>query len=176
MDAVILRALEKRPERRFQSVAELLSAFRRAVTQAADVPADIPSHAIGVYFEIVHGDEEIDDEMFEDISIVLEIVEQELCNAAFLIPVRSSTSLLGIRLLPDEGAAAYERDDAASLVSEIKAQIDGRAEPHPAIHVQVSLSVGEVLCRPADQAQEIVGGPLLKVRSWPKETLLAPSA
>jgi serine/threonine-protein kinase len=176
IDAVIMRALEKRAERRFPSVSELLTAFRRAVTQAADLPEDVPSQALGLYFDVQHGDQEIDDEMFEDISVVLEIVEQELYNAAFLLPLRSATSLLGIRLLADESAVGYEQEEAQALVSTIQALLAERPDPHPAIGIGISLSIGQVLCRAGEHEQEVVGGPLLKVRGWPKEARLTPLA
>jgi serine/threonine-protein kinase len=173
MDAVVLRCLEKLPQRRFASVNELVLALREAVGGRKGLQEQ-SSRAIAIYFEVLTGEsDELDDAIIEDMTVILDTIEQSLSSASFALPLRTSTSLLGVKLMDEDADGAGEELAAGATVAEIEALLAERPCAHPRVEVVVAMSVGQVLCRPSEQGFEIVGGPLLEVGTWTNQRRIA---
>jgi serine/threonine-protein kinase len=167
IDAIVLRCLEKLPSRRFRSVSDLVTSLSEAIGQARKAPLDSSSEAIGAYFAVVVSDEdEMDDAMMEDMSMVLDTAEQRLGGSGFVFPLKTSMSLLGVRLLDPEADGDGERTEVEAAVDALLAELEERPTRHPDVRVEAYVSVGEAVCRSTESGVEVVGGPLLEVGTW----------
>jgi hypothetical protein len=168
VDSVVLRCLEKQPERRFASVAELATAFRTAVGEEPADFANASATAVGIYVEVVCDAAELDDAVLDDLSVLCDIAEQELAGRDFAFPLRTSTAMLGVRVVGPEEDAAEEQGKAEALAEELSTMLAERpnAQPLSRVRVSVQLEMGQVLCRFSSAGVEVVGGPLLDVSSW----------
>ncbi|EYF02691.1 serine/threonine protein kinase [Chondromyces apiculatus DSM 436] len=101
VDAVVLRCLEKAPERRFASV----SAFFAALCEAAGgpAPAEVALHdglAAGICVELcVDADGELDVEAIEDLGRALDLAEDALQGLGYRVVLAAGTLLLAARPL-----------------------------------------------------------------------------
>jgi serine/threonine protein kinase len=165
LDAVVLKCLEKRADKRFASAAELLSALRAAVGEAAPEPAERSQLAVGVYLSL-EGDPDQDpsDEAFEDMGNVLDCAEQTLSAAGFSFPLHTSTALLGVRLAVDDGAV--EQRAVEALVAELGRLLATREGKIEEVRVSLSYKLGQAMCRVSGATQEVTGGPLLDLSTW----------
>jgi serine/threonine protein kinase len=167
VDAVVLRCLEKQAVRRFGSADELLASFREAVGTIPSTSNEQDVQALGIYVELATPpDLELDDAMIEDISNVLDSVEQSLANRSFAFPLRTSTALLAVRVPGVEVDPERERNEVTATITELRAILAERQEPHPDVQIMISMRVNAVRRRAAAAGGEIVGGPLLEVGSW----------
>jgi serine/threonine-protein kinase len=169
LDAVVLRCLEKERRQRYQTVTALLDDLRRAVR--GDEPSsdlEITGTAIGLYMEIRLDvrDEDLDDALLEDMTNVLDTGEAALRAAQFALAIHTSNALLGVKMCPEDPAAAvacckYAQDVARALLTSFgqRDQADAR------VHVNVSLHADEATLRGSAE-QEVTGGPLLDVDQW----------
>ncbi|KYF58111.1 protein kinase, partial [Sorangium cellulosum] len=90
LDAVVLRCMEKRRERRFGSVEELVRALREAIGEPASGTkggSDPTQPAVGVYLEVRTrgGSDDLDDALAADIGQVLDMAESQLERAGFIL-------------------------------------------------------------------------------------------
>jgi eukaryotic-like serine/threonine-protein kinase len=162
LDAVVLRCLEKKADKRFPDTDALLAALKTAIGEAGPVAGEATRSAAGIYLELtLEGD---DDDAFEDASNVVDAAEQELAQAGFSFPLRTATALLAVRLLVHPREA--ERAAGQTTVEHLRTALSGRDGAHAAVQVALSFSLGEVLVRGEGPAPEIVGGPLLDIGSF----------
>lgn len=161
LDAVVLKCLEKRAEKRYATATELLAALRAAIV-GSEPSGDAQSKlAVAVHLELSTGDDEDpSDDTFEDLSRVLDTVEQTLAAAGFAFPLQTSTALLAVRLAVDE--EPVERAALEALVSDLTATLGARDGLQASVQVALSFKVGSASLR--DDA--IVGGPLLDLSTW----------
>jgi hypothetical protein len=111
-------------------------------------------------------DVELGDTMIEDISNVLDSVEQSLANRTFAFPLRTSTALLAVRVPVADVDPEKERNEVSATIAELRAILAERPEPHPDVQIMISMRVNAVRRRAPASGGEIVGGPLLEVGSW----------
>ncbi|HET8934089.1 MAG TPA: serine/threonine-protein kinase [Polyangiales bacterium] len=167
IDAVVLRCLEKKAERRFPNARELLAALRAAISTdtGADSERELP--ALGVLLALpTEDDAEIDDAMMEDMMNIFDQVEQCLSNHRFVFPLRAATSLLAVRVGADNSQLQLEREQMQTVLDELNSALAERDAPHPSVRVVLSLRVDSVRCRNAGSEPEIVGGALLELNTW----------
>jgi serine/threonine-protein kinase len=165
LDAVVLKCLEKRPEKRFSTAAELFVALRAAIGVSAPTGGDLSRLAVGVHLELSTGDEEEpSDEAFEDLSNVLDTVEQTLTHAGFVLVLHTSTALLGVRIAGHD--EAVERVALEALAADLAAALGSREGRQASVQVALSFKVGQALTRDSGTRQDIVGGPLLDLGTW----------
>jgi len=164
IDAVVLRCLEKKADRRFATARDLLAALRAAIGDAKQESSERDVPALGVLLSLpTEDDVEIDDAMMEDMMNVFDQVEQCLSNHRFTFPLRAATTLLAVRI---EDADEPQRQEMQSVLEDLKSALAERDAPHPAVRVALSLRVDSVRCRDTGAEPEIVGGALLELNTW----------
>jgi DNA-binding winged helix-turn-helix (wHTH) protein len=170
LDAVVLRCLEKQPDRRFLRVGELLTALRHAVSGAEVSSTGQAALGLGLHFELKLA-AEISEDMFEDINDVFDTLEGELTARGFSLPVRRSNALLAVRLITASNQVTRERAEGKALVAELEAMLHARPNAHPGVQLLTAVSVGEVFCRSTGSGIQLASGALLDVASWPRQEL-----
>jgi serine/threonine protein kinase len=167
VDAVVLRCLEKNAQRRYASANELLAALRAAIDESVARADEHDVRALGIYLELTTlPDAELDDAMIEDMGLVLDIVEQVLTTREYSFPLRTSNALLAVRMPAAESESEKERLEVTATISELRALVAERPNPHPDVQIAISMRANAVRCRTSTAGNEIVGGPLLEVGSW----------
>ncbi|MDB4973094.1 MAG: serine/threonine protein kinase [Myxococcaceae bacterium] len=167
LDAVVLRCLEKLPDRRFQSVSALLDAFQQAVGDDSAARASA-SPAVAFYCEASarSEDAELEDAWLDDLLAVLELVEQTLRQQEFSLPMRTSNALLAVRLIDSGTSEESARSQALAIGRELCSRLERRASAHPGLVLALSMTVGVAHSQSAAAGCEILGGPLFELNDW----------
>jgi len=102
-DAIVLRCMEKTPERRFQSAKAFLEALREAVGSKS-AQAETAANAAAIYLEIrIGADADAEsDEVLDDTSAILDAAEQSFRGAGLGLPLQTGSALIGARVLPKD--------------------------------------------------------------------------
>jgi tRNA A-37 threonylcarbamoyl transferase component Bud32 len=168
VDAVVLRCLEKEADRRYPNTGSFLAALREAVAApGAAAPTGQLRQAVAVHAEVELAESSQDDEVVHAaLAEVLDLIEQQLRSAGFVLALQTGTALLGIRLLEPSGTLPSEqlqrlhealrqlRRDTETLTLELGA------------NVQLCVHVGPVEVRGEDASLEVLGGPLTDLATW----------
>lgn len=172
LDAVVLKCLEKRPERRYESVHALMRALRHAISAGTgrSLFAETPRFAIGLYVELrLRADAEDDpDNLAAEIERVLSMAEERLRDNSFLLCTSTSAEVLGIRLLSrDPSTWPAGRNAALRFALDFHDELVHRPNGDPRVHVNVSIHAGEIMVRDRmDGEVEIAGGQLSRTGDW----------
>jgi eukaryotic-like serine/threonine-protein kinase len=173
LDSVVLKCLEKRPERRYESTAALVTALRHATSVGASrsSSAELPRLGVGLFVELRlrAGDDDGEADLFApEIERVLGATEERLRAGGFSLGASTSAEVLGLRLLPRDPAAwAGERQRSLEFALELHDALAHRKGADPRVHVNVSVHAGEIVVRERSGAEpEIVGGPLARTGDW----------
>lgn len=165
VDAVVRKAMEKDPARRYQTVRELIEALHQAV-DARSTSAETTAQALGIYVEVrVPEDEEPDDEVIDDLMSVLDIAEHMLREQGCAVPLITSNAVLGTLLAPAGEVEAW-RARAADTASALARAIAGRVDADQRVRVNVCVHQDDAVVRPGRGGLEIVGGAIVDVGSW----------
>lgn len=178
IDDVVLKCLHKKREGRFNSMPEFLTAMRSAVGDAPVTASGAESApGVALHFEINSIEDEVDDDMIEDISNILDIIEEELLERDFVIALQTSNALTGLRLVVEQEGETepYALAEADSAREEIEALLEEREDPHPSTVLKVSIQQDQVQYRLAGESTNFVGGPLLSVRTWTLQSHATPA-
>jgi predicted Ser/Thr protein kinase len=172
IDAVVLRCMDKRPERRFESARAVEAALRAAMDGSApgtDASLSASRQAVGIYVDVrpARELEEPDEQLLDRLADTLEAAEQALRKAGLLVPLHTGTTLLAALVLPDDPRAALEErqrvvDQAISLAQQLGGDPEG-------LRIGVSLHVDSALVRGAPAAPDIAGA-IVDVSAWPVGT------
>jgi hypothetical protein len=175
LDAIVLRCLEKRPERRYDTVKDFLVALRRAAggpSPRRESAPDAPALAVGVHVELhVRGEmDELDDTLNDDIGAVLDLAEEGLRAAGFALAAVTGSSVLGVRVLPVHLVdTAPARLTAVQSALALHDRMRARPRPDARVHANVCVHAGDVVMR-ASSRPEILGGTLVRTEQWsPRE-------
>lgn len=179
LDAIVLRCLEKQPERRYDSVKDFVAALRRGVS-GASAPRDSAPYAlaagVAVYVEIrmSTGRDDVDDALGDDIGAILDTAEADLRAGGFILASATGSDVLGVLPLSDDATAArVERRVALSVAAALRRSLDERAGADERVRVNVCVHAGEVVLRGVSRP-EVVGGPLVRTDRWvPREEIAA---
>ena len=169
LDAVVLKCLEKRPERRYESVHALVRALRHAVGMNSRASAlELPRLSVGLFVEIrLRADADDEGSLAVEIERVLAMAEERMRAGGFTIATTTSAEVLGIRLLSrDPLAWRAERQSALNFALAFQEELSGRRGADPRVHVNVCAHAGEVVVREREVEPEIVGGPLARTGDW----------
>jgi hypothetical protein len=167
IDAVVLRCMDKRPERRFESAGAVDQALREALDRRP-AAGDQATHrqAVAVYVDVrpAQESEETDEALLDEVADTLELAEHALRRAGLLVPLHTGTTLLAARVLPDDPQSAREeRARAVELAVGIAQEL---AERQGALRVEVTLHVDQAVLRGSAAAPEIAGA-IVDVPAWP---------
>jgi serine/threonine-protein kinase len=160
VDEVVLKCMSKRADGRYPSAAAVAEALREAVAPKAAAEGTGPKQAVAVHVDLSAESAEADDELLENIAEALDLAEQRLREACFVVSLHTSTTLLAARLLPDDpGAARADRRralDQAVALGKLLSERDA----------DVALHVDTALVRGNDTSPQIAG-PVVEFASWP---------
>jgi len=172
LDAVVLRAMEKQPERRHASAKSFLRALREAVGRPAvarDSVPDLSAPACVVLTELWLREEgdELDEALASDIAYVLDLAEEWLRAGGLSLAATTGNSVLGVLLYEGEPLRLRERRRAViTAAAELYEALSRRAGADERVHVNMCVHAGRVSVRLTTQAPEIVGGAPLSSGSW----------
>ena len=164
LDDVVLRCMEKDRERRYPTVLDFLADLRRACGHQ-DESASESAQAVAIYIELRTDEEELDDDLLEDMSNVLDSAEESLTENGFSLPIHTSNALLGAKVLPLENAE-LERTMVVDFAHQLQKFLARRAGAHPKLKIKVSVRSDEAAVRELEGRLEVSGGPLLEVEEW----------
>jgi serine/threonine-protein kinase len=176
LDAVVLRCMEKVPDRRFQSAKAVLEALRSAIegTKPA-VEALRPRQAVAVFVDVITSGavDASDEALFDDVADVLDLAERRLHEAGLTSLLHTGTSLLSARVLPDQAPSSSPdelkvREQARALAQQLAA----RPTAHPHVQVKVRVHVDEAELQ-GNPSAPVVTGRIVDVTGWPAGSLLA---
>jgi eukaryotic-like serine/threonine-protein kinase len=170
-DAVVLRCMEKTPERRFQSAKAFLEAVREAVGSKS-AQAETAARAAAIYLEIRVGDgaDAESDEVLDDTSAILDAAEQSFRGAGLGLPLQTGSALIGARVLSDDPAAASgERAEVVAIATGLHEALSARPSAVAGVHVNIAVHVGRAAIKESADApggKEIVGGEVMSTADW----------
>jgi eukaryotic-like serine/threonine-protein kinase len=161
LDLVVLRCLEKQPERRYGSVAELRTALRRACG-AVPVRLAVPDLVVAAAFlhieALVEGDE-LDDGLVADLDVVFDTAVARLREAGMSIALDTGMAALGVLLLSaHEAEQEWQRERALVEAAALYQALVSRPAPDPRVRVCVTLHEDRASVRFHPGGPEIVGG------------------
>jgi eukaryotic-like serine/threonine-protein kinase len=176
-DAIVLRCMEKTPERRFQSAKAFLEALREAVGSKS-AQAETAARAAAIYLEIRIG-EEADaesDEVLDDTSAILDAAEQSFRGAGLGLPLQTGSALIGARVLSDNPAiASHQRAELVAIATGLHEALAARPSAVPGVHVNIAVHVGRAAVKESAEApdgKEIIGGEVMSTADWaPQENV-----
>jgi eukaryotic-like serine/threonine-protein kinase len=174
LEAVVLRCLQKEPDARFSSVAELLDALRGAV--AGEAPAARPvsadeREAVAIYVELRARPGVPPDDTFDEVSetVMLE-AEETLRDAGLELPLLTSNAVLGTRLLAMEAEPRQRvHRSVLELATGLLRRLREVGAASPGLEVNVMLHVGRALVRGPASDLQIAGGPIMHIQDWRAE-------
>lgn len=174
VDAVVLRAMEKPPERRFPSAKAFMNALRDAVgmPKSATVAPMAVERAMGIFVELrmAESADPDSDELLDDVSAVLDAAEQRLRERGWQLPLQTGNALLGAKLLPaGERERETARAEGVSLANAMAEQFAARPGAQVDVHVNVSVHVDAAEIRDSEEVpggKEITGGAVTSIGVW----------
>ena len=171
LDVIVLRCMEKAPERRFESVTSFLAALRAAVGKpmgAVGERLQAAARGVGIYLDIRMGcdGDELDDAVGDDIGCILDLVEGTLKAEGFSVAWSTGSGALGVRQLSDDAEDARRgRRAAVELALALNDALGRRPTADARVHPTLCLHADEVLVR-TSSAPEIIGGALIRTERW----------
>jgi len=139
LGAVVLRCLEKRPERRFESVDEVVAALRSAV-HGGPVAAAATVATLVLNVSIDAAVEDPDDSMLDDVEAALALARRGLAAEGFELAVAGVGALVATKSLPAApDAQAAARAELGRRAERLMAQLQMRPRSHPAVHVALTI-------------------------------------
>jgi serine/threonine protein kinase len=175
LDAVVLRCMEKLPDRRYQTARSVLEALRAAVEGTKPGLETVrPRQAVAVFVDVITAGVVASDEaLFDDVADVLDLAERRLHEAGLTSLLHTGTSLLSARVLPDQAQPGNPdelkvREQARALAQQLAA----RPTPHPNVQVKVMVHVDEAELH-GNPSAPVVTGKIVDVSGWPATSLLS---
>ncbi|HEY2744381.1 MAG TPA: serine/threonine-protein kinase [Polyangia bacterium] len=171
IDAVISRCLEKDPERRYQTVDELLADLRRTRDATARPARLATSTGIAVYFQ-AHIDvnavaADLEDAVLDDLELTGDLAREAFLRAGLTALAEGTNSRIGVVLLPDDGAAARAtRERVLRMAAGLGRELDRRGARTPLVQWSLLVHVGGAVVRDAGPDRSLVGGELLSPGTW----------
>lgn len=166
VDAVVLKAMQKKPQDRFPSALAFLEAFKQAVA-AEKKPASPEARAVGILVDIRTA-EDAGDLAMADVLACLDVVEPALIEGGYSMVLQTGSALLAVKPLPDDDGPLdlLMRADAIAMAERLWGEVAGRPDPDPGVHVNVSVHAAEAIVRSTGDQVAIEGGPIVEITNW----------
>jgi len=182
IDRVILRCMQKDPDRRYLSVDTFLIDLRAAVQEAGvEAPFSIstapePTAAlarapiVGLYAEVlVDGRavdlDDLDDDALDEIEHVVERVVARSQEDGHVVALRTSTAAMACRAIGGELDASAAMDRMLATARALAGELRGRESAGGRIDVAMYLELGEAQPSGAGDSQTFAG-PFVEAREW----------
>ena len=166
LDAVVARALEKAPQRRFPSAQAFLSALRAAVVGESTPAPEEERPALAVHVAMPLGEAADDPAALVAVATAMDAAEAVLREAGLAVPLRTGDSLLAVLPLPLDPARARSARAEMLLLTRSLVERMRAAAPHPVVRPHVNLHVGPARMRQGAAGTEPVGGALFRTAEW----------
>lgn len=165
-DEVIVKAMHRFPEHRFDSAPALVAAFAAALRQE-DAPSPARTRqAVGIYVDVqavLAALDGYDDAMLDDMEAVVPLAWQYLRGHGCLLAYENGNAALFVRPLEADAALGDGfRQETVDLATRLLEMLQQRSGRHPHVAVNVHLHLGEI--EMAERA--ITGGMLLDLPLW----------
>ncbi len=177
VDSVVLRCLEKRPEKRFDSVKSFLAALRLAAGAPAseaiiEAAGERAARAVGIHVEVRVADqnEDLDEGMADDFGRVLDLAEELLVDQGFNMVMVSGSAILAAHALAGgalEPGLSHQR--ALEIAASLHRSLARRPDADLRVRLAVSIHVDDALVR-TSASREVVGGAIVRMSSWAPST------
>lgn len=171
IDSLILRCLEKDPNRRFESVLSLQNALHRALGAARQSAREMPRSVV-IYIRVqaaqAQGDETVHNEVLREVMMFLDNTEDNLREAGFAIASNVTDGIMGVTPLPAEpGAAVQVREHALQTACGMYRELEDRTiTASQIILVSVALRIDSRLSGATTGEIEIPGDVLKELHIW----------
>ena len=169
-DAVVLRCMEKTPERRYQSAKAFLEALREAVGTRSAQAETARAAAIYVEIRIADGADAESDAVLDDTSAILDAAEHAFRGAGLGLPLQTGSALIGARVLSaDAAAGSAERARVVAVAEALGEELAARPSAVPEVHVNIAVHVGPAAVKDSAEApggKEIIGGEIMSTADW----------
>ncbi|WP_437897149.1 serine/threonine-protein kinase [Sorangium sp. So ce124] len=171
LDAVVIRCLEKLPERRFPSVTSFLQELREAVGEPASPHgglSGVTMNAIAIHVDVRARVtlEDLDDVFADDLGAILDLAEQRMRHAGLVLVSMTGNEILAMRLLwGDAAEMRAARGEVVRFAAALQADIARLTRASASVHANVCLHAGPVMVR-STLDREILGGELARVVEW----------
>jgi serine/threonine-protein kinase len=182
IDRVILRCMQKDPDRRYLSVDTFLIDLRAAVQEAGtEAPfaistapepftATAATPIVGLYAEVlVDGRavelDDLDDDALDEIEHVVERVVTRSQEDGHILALRTSTAAMACRAIGEELDAPAAVDRMLATARALAGELRGRESSGARIDVAMYLELGEAQRSGAGESQTFAG-PFVESREW----------
>jgi serine/threonine protein kinase len=170
IDAVISRCLEKDPERRYQSVDDLLADLRRAREAEPAEERLVTSSGIAVHFHThldAVADEALDEAALDDLELVDDLAREAFRRGGLISVAEGANSRVGVALLPADGAGDRRaRERVLRLAVALRRELDERTGRSAAVRWSIVVHVAPALVRDSERGRDVVGGELVTPTRW----------
>jgi eukaryotic-like serine/threonine-protein kinase len=168
VDAIVLKAMQKKPQDRFPTVIAFLDALKNAVAAGSQQAAPL-SRAVGILIDIRTSEAgESSDTAMADVLMCLDIVEPALMEAGYSMVLQTGSALLGVKALPpnDPAMDLLLRTEAIALAERLHQEVLARPDADPAVHVNVSVHATTATVKKSGNSFEVEGGPIVEIGNW----------
>ncbi|MCG5054029.1 MAG: serine/threonine protein kinase [Myxococcales bacterium] len=167
IDAVVLRAMQKKPQERFGTAHAFLDALKAAVTAESQVSAPPAARAVGILVDL-RTDETADDLAMADVLTCLDIAEPALIAAGYSMVLQTGSALLAVKPLPENDPVMDRlmRAEAIGTAQHLWQELSARPDPETAVQVNVSVHATSATVRKVGDGLEIEGGPIVEISQW----------
>jgi len=167
-DAIVTRAMDKRPGQRYPTAGAFLDALRQAVHGSTPLAsASDDQYAVGLFVDIrPRISPEMDDDTLDSLlaARALDLAEDEMRKRELVIALCTSNSILGIQLL---GNTSNRTQAKRYALLDLAQQLRTAFTEDDAIHVNVTLHVDCVtVCQRQNGDREITSGVLARTETW----------
>jgi serine/threonine protein kinase len=168
-DEVIVRAMNRFPEQRYDGAPAFVAAFRAALhAESALLPPSRRRRAVGIYVDVQATQQHAasttyDDAMLDDMESVMPLAWSYLREHGCLLAYENGNSALFVSpLAPDVELGASFRRESVDLATRLLHTLQCRPGRVAQVAVSVHLHLGEIEI--ADST--VTGGPLLDLPLW----------
>lgn len=172
VDAVVLKAMQKKPQDRYPTAMAFLDALKQAV--AAESRPAPQARAVGILVDLRTA-EDASDMAMGDVLTCLDIVEPALIDAGYTMVLQTGSALLAVKALPENDGPLdlLMRADAIAMAERLLGEVNARPDPDPGVHVNISVHATSANVRKSGTQLEVEGGAIVEITNWAPTSDLA---